>query len=360
MEGEILETRRLTDQPFGVNFHMFQANAAEIVELVLRHSVGRSATAVRPDKQDDRASEGRRRGVHSHRRCPQACAESRGNGRRCGHRTGRRGRRAYRLGAHFDCCSIRWSTRSSVPVVAAGGFKDGRGLASALAYGAEGIAMGTRFLMMRRQPGAAGDPGALPAVNDRSGDHHQSRDGRHAATDDSQTNCSISWSKGGLNVLLLRIAAVAWRTAAHWHEPDAHALSALNMRGSGELTRRAKHHGRQRADGDPESDGRRATRPRACCPAGQVAGVHRRACPAAPNRLKASSARPKQRLGELCRRVSSKCASMENPWNHLTSQSITALPNWCSTSHRSTPSTARAGPISPARSKASGATPACG
>ena len=35
----------------------------------------------------------------------------------------------------------------SVPVVAAGGFNDGRGLASALASGAAGIAMGTRFLM---------------------------------------------------------------------------------------------------------------------------------------------------------------------------------------------------------------------
>ncbi|MBW5485151.1 NAD(P)H-dependent flavin oxidoreductase [Streptomyces bambusae] len=34
-----------------------------------------------------------------------------------------------------------------IPVVAAGGFHDGRGLAAALAYGAAGIAMGTRFLL---------------------------------------------------------------------------------------------------------------------------------------------------------------------------------------------------------------------
>jgi NAD(P)H-dependent flavin oxidoreductase YrpB (nitropropane dioxygenase family) len=34
-----------------------------------------------------------------------------------------------------------------VPVVAAGGFFDGRGLVAALAYGAAGIAMGTRFLL---------------------------------------------------------------------------------------------------------------------------------------------------------------------------------------------------------------------
>jgi len=36
-----------------------------------------------------------------------------------------------------------------IPVVAAGGFFDGRGLVAALAYGAEGIAMGTRFLLTR-------------------------------------------------------------------------------------------------------------------------------------------------------------------------------------------------------------------
>ena len=34
-----------------------------------------------------------------------------------------------------------------VPVVAAGGFHDGRGLAAALAWGADGVAMGTRFLL---------------------------------------------------------------------------------------------------------------------------------------------------------------------------------------------------------------------
>ncbi|NGO48170.1 NAD(P)H-dependent flavin oxidoreductase [Streptomyces ureilyticus] len=36
---------------------------------------------------------------------------------------------------------------TEIPVVAAGGFFDGRGLVAALAYGAAGIAMGTRFLL---------------------------------------------------------------------------------------------------------------------------------------------------------------------------------------------------------------------
>jgi NAD(P)H-dependent flavin oxidoreductase YrpB (nitropropane dioxygenase family) len=36
-----------------------------------------------------------------------------------------------------------------IPVIAAGGFFDGRGLVAALAYGAAGIAMGTRFLLTK-------------------------------------------------------------------------------------------------------------------------------------------------------------------------------------------------------------------
>jgi NAD(P)H-dependent flavin oxidoreductase YrpB (nitropropane dioxygenase family) len=39
-----------------------------------------------------------------------------------------------------------------IPVVAAGGFFDGRGLVAALAYGAAGIAMGTRFLLTQESP----------------------------------------------------------------------------------------------------------------------------------------------------------------------------------------------------------------
>jgi enoyl-[acyl-carrier protein] reductase II len=39
-----------------------------------------------------------------------------------------------------------------IPVVAAGGFGDGRGLAAALALGAEGISMGTRFICTRECP----------------------------------------------------------------------------------------------------------------------------------------------------------------------------------------------------------------
>jgi nitronate monooxygenase len=47
-----------------------------------------------------------------------------------------------------------------IPVVASGGFADGRGLLAALALGAEGISMGTRFVLTRESP-------MHPAVKDR-------------------------------------------------------------------------------------------------------------------------------------------------------------------------------------------------
>ena len=39
-----------------------------------------------------------------------------------------------------------------IPVIAAGGFADGRGLVAALAFGAEGVLMGTRFMLSKEAP----------------------------------------------------------------------------------------------------------------------------------------------------------------------------------------------------------------
>ena len=55
------------------------------------------------------------------------------------------------------------AVQGRVLVIAAGGFFDGRGLVAALAYGADGIAMGTRFLLTADSPVPARQ-GVLPAA----------------------------------------------------------------------------------------------------------------------------------------------------------------------------------------------------
>ena len=74
--------------------------------------------------------------------------------------------------------------------------------------------MGTRFLMMRRQPGAAGDAGALPDGQGPGGDHHQPAiDGMPQRMIRNELLNQLE-NSGGLKRLLHCVAAVAWRTAA--------------------------------------------------------------------------------------------------------------------------------------------------
>ncbi len=55
----------------------------------------------------------------------------------------------------------------SVPVIASGGFADGRGLAAALALGADGVNMGTRFVATREAPVHDAVKRALVAASER-------------------------------------------------------------------------------------------------------------------------------------------------------------------------------------------------
>ncbi|MDH0301665.1 MULTISPECIES: nitronate monooxygenase [unclassified Pseudomonas] len=151
MEAAILETRRLTEQPFGVNFHMYQANAADIVELVLRHQVRAVSYSRSPGRQ--MIARLKDAGVvcmptvgalkHARKAVEMGADVVTVQGGEGGGHTGAIPT-ALLLGQVLDAVDV--------PVVAAGGFKDGRGLAGALAQGADGIAMGTRFLMSADSP----------------------------------------------------------------------------------------------------------------------------------------------------------------------------------------------------------------
>jgi NAD(P)H-dependent flavin oxidoreductase YrpB (nitropropane dioxygenase family) len=145
------QVRALTDRPFGVNFHSFQPGAAEIVETI----IDRKVAAVSFGRGPDAAMIARFKAV----------------GIRCIPTVGavKHAKKMVELGV--DALVVQGgeggghtgSVASTVllpqvldavkvPVMAAGGFADGRGLAAALAFGAQGIAMGTRFLMTAESP----------------------------------------------------------------------------------------------------------------------------------------------------------------------------------------------------------------
>lgn len=78
----------------------------------------------------------------------------------------------------------------SIPMVASGGFGDGRGLAAALALGADGINMGTRFMCTRESPVHQNVKQAMVDMDERSTNlifrtlHNTARVARNAVSDE--------------------------------------------------------------------------------------------------------------------------------------------------------------------------------
>lgn len=151
VENQILRIKSLTDKPFGVNFHMFQPNAEELIAAVIKHKVRAVSYGRGPDAATIRRLKDA--GV--------VCMPTVG--------AVKHAVKAVELGA--DIVTVQGGEGGGhtgavptsillpqvldavkVPVVAAGGMFDGRGLAAALAYGAAGIAMGTRFLLTSDSP----------------------------------------------------------------------------------------------------------------------------------------------------------------------------------------------------------------
>jgi NAD(P)H-dependent flavin oxidoreductase YrpB (nitropropane dioxygenase family) len=151
LKAAIAEVKAATDRPFGVNFHMFQPGAAEIVELVIAEKVRAVSFGRGPDAA--MIARFRKAGVicmptvgalkHAVRMAELGCDLVTVQGGEGGGHTGPVATTVL-LPQVLDAVKV--------PVVAAGGFADGRGLAAALAYGAVGIAMGTRFLLTQESP----------------------------------------------------------------------------------------------------------------------------------------------------------------------------------------------------------------
>jgi NAD(P)H-dependent flavin oxidoreductase YrpB (nitropropane dioxygenase family) len=151
LRDAIKETAARTDAPFGVNLRADAPDAAERIGLIIAGRVPVASFAQAPKREliaalKDAgvitiASVGARR--HAEKVAGwgvDAVIATGGEGG--GH-----------VGAVPTSLLIpQVAAAVDIPVIAAGGFFDGRGLVAALAYGAAGIAMGTRFLLTSDSP----------------------------------------------------------------------------------------------------------------------------------------------------------------------------------------------------------------
>ena len=146
LEKAILEVKSRTDQPFGVNLRADAGDAADRCGLLIKHAVKVASFALAP--KQDLIKKLKDHGVvvmpsigaakHAVKVASWGADAVMIQGGEGGGHTGPVPTTLL-LPTVLDAVDI--------PVVAAGGFFDGRGLAAALSYGAAGVGMGTRFLL---------------------------------------------------------------------------------------------------------------------------------------------------------------------------------------------------------------------
>jgi NAD(P)H-dependent flavin oxidoreductase YrpB (nitropropane dioxygenase family) len=147
----VREVKERTDAPFGVNLRADAADAAERVGLMIAEGVRVASFALAPKREQIERlkdaglvvvpSVGARR--HAEKVAQWGADAVIVQGGEGGGHTGP---------VPTSLLLPQVVSAVDIPVVAAGGFFDGRGLVAALAYGAEGIAMGTRFLLTSDSP----------------------------------------------------------------------------------------------------------------------------------------------------------------------------------------------------------------
>ncbi|HMC71544.1 MAG TPA: nitronate monooxygenase, partial [Mycobacteriales bacterium] len=151
LKRAIKEVRQLTDAPFGVNMRADQPDVADRIDTLVREGVRLASFAMAP-KPDlvKRLHDG---GVlvmpsigakrHAEKVAAWGVDAVLVQGGEGGGHTG---------SVPTSLLLPQVVDTVDVPVVAAGGFFDGRGLVAALSYGASGVAMGTRFLLTADSP----------------------------------------------------------------------------------------------------------------------------------------------------------------------------------------------------------------
>ena len=148
---EIAEVRRLTDRPFGVNLMLMDPRVQEQVEVVIEARVRMVTTGAGSPAKYMEALKGA--GILVFPVVPAVSLAQRME------RLGADGVIAEGMesGGHIGTETTMALVPQvvdavKVPVVAAGGIADGRGMAAALALGADGVQVGTRFLASEEAP----------------------------------------------------------------------------------------------------------------------------------------------------------------------------------------------------------------
>jgi NAD(P)H-dependent flavin oxidoreductase YrpB (nitropropane dioxygenase family) len=148
LEKAIVEVKERTDRPFGVNLRADAGDAADRCRLLVDHGVKVASFALAP--KPELIATLKEHGVvvvpsigaakHARKVAGWGADAVMIQGGEGGGHTGNVPT-SLLLPTVLDAVDI--------PVIAAGGFFDGRGLAAALSYGAAGVGMGTRFLLTR-------------------------------------------------------------------------------------------------------------------------------------------------------------------------------------------------------------------
>jgi NAD(P)H-dependent flavin oxidoreductase YrpB (nitropropane dioxygenase family) len=234
LAAAIRETRGRTDAPFGVNLRADAVDAGDRVELLISQQVRVASFALAP--RAELVSRLKEAGVvvipsvgaarHAAKVAAWGADAVLVQGGEGGGHTGG-------VATTLLLPSVLDSVQ--IPVIAAGGFFDGRGLAAALAYGAAGIGMGTRFLLTREStvPDAVKqrylDTGLDGTVVTRRVDGRPHRVLRTELVD--RLERSGRWR--GLALAVRNAARFRHRTGLSW---SAMIREGLGMRHGGELS----------------------------------------------------------------------------------------------------------------------------
>jgi NAD(P)H-dependent flavin oxidoreductase YrpB (nitropropane dioxygenase family) len=148
LEQAIAEVRARTDAPFGVNMRTDVADVAKRVDLLVAQGVRVASFAQAP--RPETVSRLRDAGIfviptvgarrHAEKVASWGVDGVIAQGAEGGGHTGQ-------VPTSLLVPQVVDAVGETVSVIGAGGFNDGRGLVAALAWGAQGIAMGTRFLL---------------------------------------------------------------------------------------------------------------------------------------------------------------------------------------------------------------------